>query len=302
MSKIAIIHPWDRAKWSEPLMWDGLHAALKLVGEKHQVDWFLQGDEPDDSYDWIMPWGVGSLPFNDTIERFSGRKALICAGHPQDTKNMEKFDAVFVESPAVYRELLPFCKRVEIAFGTDTDFFYPDPISYYCNVCRVGRDKRIFDVFYPATFSDNWKRQQLFAEASRGYKAMACGLLQPDGVEGYKKCIENGVYVMEGLIPTRLIAELYRQSRVCVITSWHGSERSALEALSSNLPLVITRDNDLTCSLVGEKAIVVDPTPEDIKRGIEIALSETVTDNRSWVLDNYSHHKYAEKLLEVIES
>ena len=192
--KIAIVHPWDRSKWSEPLMWDGLHGALKLVGQKHQVDWFLQGDEPDDSYDWIIPWGVMSLPFNKTIEKFKGRKAIFCAGHPSDIENIEKFDHVFVESPAVYKEMMPFAKSISIAFGTDTDFFKPSD------------EPKMFDAFYPATFSDNWKRQALFAEAVKGYRAMACGLVQPDGVEGYRNCLDNGVYVMAVLIPTALIA------------------------------------------------------------------------------------------------
>lgn len=272
-------------------MWDGLHGALKLIGQKHQVDWFLQGDEPDDSYDWIMPWGVGSIPFNNTIEKFKAKKALICAGHPQDTANMEKFDAVFVESPAVYKELAPFCKRIEIAFGTDTDFFHP----------KQDEDE-MFDVFYPATFSDNWKRQELFAQAAKGLRAMACGVIQPDGVNGYRSCIDNDVYVMAGLIPTQIISELYRMSKVCVITSWHGSERSALEALASNIPLVLTRDNTLTASLVEGKAIIVDPNPISIRQGIDIALRKTEFNARDWVLSNYSHHKYAEKILEVIEN
>ncbi len=288
--KIAIVHPWDRAKWSEPLMWDGLHGALKEISKKHQVDWFLQGDEPDDSYDWIIPWGVMSIPFNKTIEKFKARKAIFCAGHPQDIDNIDKFEHIFVESPYVYREMLPFAKSISIAFGTDTEFFKPT------------NDQKMFDVFYPATFSDNWKRQALFAEAAKGYRACAAGMIQPDGVESYKKCMENGVYVIAGLIPTKLIAQLYNLSKVIVITSWHGSERSALEALSTNIPLVITRDNELACSLVKDHAIIVEPNPEAIRKGIELALAKKSVNTREFILEKYSHYKYAEEIFKVIES
>ena len=229
-----------------------------------------------------------SIPFNKTIEKFKGRKAMFCAGHPQDIENIDKFDHIFVESPYVYKEMFPFAKSISIAFGTDTDFFKPSD------------ETKMFDVFYPATFSDNWKRQELFAEAAKGYRAMACGLVQPDGVEGYKKCIENGVYVMAGLIPTKIIANLYNMSRVVVITSWHGSERSALEALASNVPLVITSDNELACSLVKDQAIIVDPNVVTIRRGINMALRKTVN-TRDWIENKYSHIKYAEKILEVLE-
>ena len=285
--RIAIIHPWDRAKWNEPLMWDGLHGALKLVGEKHQVDWFLQSDEPDDSYDWIIPWGVMSIPFNNTIEKFKGRKAIFCAGHPQDIANIEKFEAIFVESPAVQEQMSKHHKNVTIAFGTDTDFFQP------------REEKKIFDAFYPATFSDNWKRQQLFAEAV-GNRGMACGMLQPDGAVGFEACKKNGTYTMEGLIPTRLIADLYNMSKTVIITSWHGSERSTLEAMACNVPLVLVSDNDLACSLVNEEVIIVKPDVDSIRGGFERALRQEVS-TRDYILENYSHVQYAEKILEVIE-
>ena len=89
--------------------------------------------------------------------------------------------------------------RVILAFGTDTDFFN--------SLVPFGQqpEPKMFDAFYPATFSDNWKRQQLFAEALKDYRGLACGVLQPDGIEGYKLCKENGIYTMIGLVPTILI-------------------------------------------------------------------------------------------------
>lgn len=281
--KIAIIHPNEKAKWSEAVTWDGLHAALEIVGKTHQVDWFLAEDRPDDSYDWILPWGVGSEPFNDTIEKYKGRKALLCAGHPQDTKNFEKFEAIFVESPAVAKQILH--PKVVLAFGTDTTLF------------REVDEKKLFDVFYPATFSP-WKRQDLFSEATEGLKALTCGVVQPDGVDLARECDLRG-YSMQGLVPTLVVAKLYNMSKCVCITGWHGSERTALEAMASNTPLVIVKDNKLACSLTTDEVIKVDPEPSAIREGINQAIRKTVN-TRDHVLLNYSEREYAKKILEVI--
>lgn len=285
MARIAIVHPNERAKWSEPVTWDGLHAALKIVAQKHQVDWFLAGDMPDNTYDWIIPWGVGSEPFNNTIEKYKGRKALLCAGHPQDTANFEKFEAIFVESPAVAKQILH--PKVIIAFGTDIEFFKPTD------------EKKMFDVFYPATYSP-WKRQDLLARASDRLKVLTCGVVQPDGAYIYGACQTMG-YTLSGLVPTALIAKLYNMSRVVCITAWHGSERTVLEAMSTNIPLVITKDNELACSLTPESVVKVDPNPQAIREAIELALVSKVN-TRDYVLKNYSEKIYAQKILEVIES
>ena len=186
--------------------------------------------------------------------------------------------------------MLPFCKSISIAFGVDTDFFKPDP-----------QEQKIFDVSYIATWSEGWKRQALFGEATKGLRACAVGSLQPDGLGGLQKCNENGVYTLVGLLPAQLVSKLYQMSRVCAITSWHGSERSMLESLSCNVPLVLTKDNELGVSLVGDHAIVVEPNPVAIRAGIEMALKKENVNTRDWVIKNYSAEKYAEKILEVID-
>ena len=284
--KIAFVHPWGEAKRYDPLIWDGLHAALNVVSKFHQVDWFLGGDEPPDAYDWIIPWGVMSIPFNNTIEKYHAKKAIFCAGHPDDITNIEKFDVVFVESGAVYYKMRKYCKRIELAFGTDTGFFKPK------------EEKKIYDAFFPATFSP-WKRQDLFAEAI-GDKGLVCGVVQPDGVDIVRKCVERGTHVLAGLVPTRLVADLYNMSKVCVITSWHGSERTALEAMSSNIPLVVTKDNELVCSLLPKESIQVEPNPEAIRKGFLKALTMKIN-TRDYILDNFSHLLYATKIMETIE-
>ena len=283
--KIAVVWDWVLASWAKPLAHDGLMAAMDLIGMDNQVDWYLDGEYPEDKYDWILPWGVGSIKFNKTIEKYSGRKALLCAGHPQDTDNFNKFEAIFAESPSVYEQIRAKGYRTILAFGTDTEYFKP------------RKRKKIIDAFYPATYSQ-WKRQDLFTEAL-GSRGLTCGTIQPDGVDLYERCLANNTYALAGLMPSRLVAEMYNLARCCVITSWHGSERTLLEAMSSNCPVVITRDNELTCSLANDEVIRVDPTPEGIWNGVQEALEKRVN-TREYIFENYSHNIYAERIKKVL--
>lgn len=287
--KIAVIWEYDKAKWTQPIQHDGLREALSIVEKEFQVDWFLEGKVPDinDGYDFVCPWGVGSMPTCETIDKYiHSKKILICAGHPSDLANIGKFDHVFVESPAVYQQMLPFCKSISVAFGTNTEFFKPDP-----------DEPKILDVFFPATYS-LWKRQDLFGKSVKGLRALTCGTMQPDGVDLYNICNENGVYTQVGLMPSRLVSQLYNMSRVVCITAWHGSERTILEAQATNIPLVLVRDNELGCSLVTDETIIVEPYPNAIRAGIEQALKKTVN-TRKFILEKYSHIKYAEAMLKV---
>lgn len=285
--KIAFVWPWDGAKAVRPLVQDGLMTAMDLIGKKHQVDWFMSGDEPPDEYDWILVWGVSSVPFNFKLRAYKAKKALMCAGHADDTVNLNQFNAVFVESPLIYKQLKPYCRRLVHAFGVDTGFFKPLSIP------------KCIDAVYPATFS-LWKRQNLFAEAV-GRRGLCFGVVQPDGVEDFDYCNQKGTVALGGLMPHSMMNVMYNVSRTCVITSWHGSERTALEAMAVNVPVVVTNDNDLTCSLLNGEGVITDPDPVSIRKAFEKALTMKVN-TRSYILKHYTAEIYAKKILEVIEN
>lgn len=287
--RIAVVWPWKGSKQFKPQIHDGLMSALDLINAmpEYHVDWFLEDDVPDDSYDWIMPWGVSSIQFNYTIDKYKCKKALFCAGHADDTVNLKKFDVVFVESPMILEHLRPHCWRIELAFGVNTDEYKPLDVP------------KMIDAVYPATYS-GWKRQQLFAEALK-HRGMCFGVMQPDGMEYYRHCVHSGTMALVGLMPQQLMNFMYNVSRTCVITSWHGSERTALEALACNLPVVVTNDNVLTCSLLPkEGAIACDPHPDNIRKAFEEALTFTNLKNREYVLSKWTHRHYAEKILAAI--
>lgn len=283
--RLAFVWPWDGAKAVRPLVQDGLMTAMDIIGKEHQVDWFMGGDEPPDNYDWILVWGVSSVPFNYKIDKYHAKKGLMCAGHAQDTVNLHKFNCVFVESPLIFKQLRPLCRRLVLAFGVDVNFFKPLDIPKY------------IEAVYPATFSA-WKRQHLFAEAL-GPRGVAFGVIQPDGIEHYNYCASKQTATLGGLMPQSLMNIMYNVSKTCVITSWHGSERTVLEAMACNVPVVLTDDNVLACSLLEDRGFITSPEPVKIREAFEQALKAKVN-TRDFILQNYTSDIYARKILEVI--
>ena len=105
---------------------------------------------------------------------------------------------------------------------------------------------------------------------------------------------------MGGLVPTFVVASLYNASKTAVVTSWHGSERTLLEAMASNIPVVLTRDNVLAASLASDEVILVDPNPMAIRAGFMEALEKKVN-TRQYIIDKGLTHKdYARRILETI--
>jgi len=287
MAKIAVVWPWKLSKWAKPLVRDGLIAAIDdIIAKEHEVTWYLGGDEPKDKYDWIFVWGVSSVEFNFKLDKYHAKKGLFCAGHAEDIVNLKKFDVVFVESPAILDHLRPHCWKTVLAFGTDTDFFKPIDIPKH------------IDALYPATWSA-WKRQQLFGLAVKE-RGLAFGVMQVDGSKYYDTCLRNGTASLAGLMPTCLMPILYNSARTVVLTSWHGSERTALEAMACNVPVVITEDNVLTASLVPDEfGVKCSPEPIEIRKAFKKALKMKIN-SRDYILDGWSHRDYADKILKEI--
>jgi len=139
---------------------------------------------------------------------------------------------------------------------------------------------RDIEYFYPATFSP-WKRQS--AIAYLGNKLVCVGTVQPDGIKEYETCKQSGVQIMEGYFPPENIRECYARAKHIPIPAIHGSERTVLEAMSMNILPTVNPENKRTISYI----------EEFIRSGCFTP--------REFVLKNYSHKTYADKILEAIE-
>ena len=269
--KIAFIWNFSAAKEIYDYWRDGLRAAIEVIGETHDVDIWLGEDYKaiDEAYDAYIIWGDSNERTIDFFVGKKGKKTLILTTMPQDFENLKKYDVIYCESTPVYEAVKAQGLRAIKAFGTDTDFFTPDP--------SVKKD---IEYFYPATFSP-WKLQRDIAHL--GNKLWCVGTVQADGQEDLQACLKNGVHVAQGYFKVEHIRQLYRRTKNVIIPAIHGSERTVLEAMSCDiLPFVTNEENIKAKSYIKEY------------------LDSELESPREFVLKNYSHRIYAENIMKGI--
>lgn len=272
--KIAFVWYWERASEIMPLWRDGLRRALEIIGETHDMHWFLDKTVPlpEDGYDIILLWSDDGCEFIKELPKYSAKKGLFLTTNPHNPGNLLAFDAIFCESTPVLQEVRNLGGRGFKAFGTDTDFFSPAPARMKC--------KKDIEYFYPATFSP-WKRQSEIANL--GEKLLCVGTIQPDGEAEYKACVDNKVKCEVGYFPAETIQSYYRKTHKIIIPAIHGSERTVLEAMSNN--------------------ILPDVAVENVKANSYILeyLESKLETPREFVVKNYSSHKYADTVMEALK-
>lgn len=274
--KIAIVWWFDKAEQVYPNWRDGHRAAFEEIAKKHEVDLILGKRLPDYQPDFLLFWDDSHSPVFDYLDNYNCRKGICLTTDPWNMGNLRRLDVVFVESDPIYEKVRREGIRTIKAFGTDTDFFTPDP--------SVKKD---IEYFYPATFSP-WKRQSELAHL--GSKLLCVGTVQPDGVREFVTCKKAGVRVEEGYFPAEKILEYYRRTKNISIPAVHGSERTVLEAMSCDiLPMVTSDQNVRTKSYVEEYFF---------QKGTRSAADFSP---RDFILQNYSHKKFAQQLLKGIE-
>lgn len=243
---------------------DGLRAAIDLIAKKHEVNWFLDRDVPEDEYDAIILWDDSNSGFFKAFPSYHAKKLLCLTTDPVNWENLSMLNAIFCESEPIKEAVRARGLHAIKAFGTDTDFYKP------------SKAKKDIDFFYPATFSP-WKRQSEIAYL--GKQLWCIGTCQPDGVAELAECTKNGVHVENGYFPARKILSYYQRSKCVIIPAIHGSERTVLEAMACDIkPIVTHPENIRTSSYVKE-------------------LDESGLSPREFVMARYSHYKYAEQIL-----
>lgn len=267
---LAFLWWWNRAGEIYPFWRDGLRSALETIGINNQVDIFLGEKMPDREFDAYLLWGDSNCAAIDKLSTYKGKKGIILTTNPQNIENLKKLDVVFCESAPVYEEVRKHGIRAVRAFGTDTDFFTPDD--------KVKKD---IEYFYPATFSP-WKLQRDIAYL--GDKLWCVGTVQPDGGYDLGRCEATGVHIAKGYFKVEHIRDLYRRAKKVIIPAIHGSERTVLEAMSSDiLPDVTNPQNIRTRSYI-----------EEFKQS-------GLKSPREFAVKNYSHIKYAKDIIKGYE-
>lgn len=302
--KLYVLWDWN-PELSQTITWkDGLAAALKLLRERHDVTINVPGpdgtidhpyfpirvvsdivaDVEDIQPDAILIWGDMTRPHTPLLAPLGIPMAICFAGGEALGDNHVFYDHIFVESQVYLDTFKKAMLPCSIAFGTNTELFKP------------VEQPKVFDTIFPATFAA-WKRHDLYAKAVQGKKALACGYMYTSHEqECWQVCLDNGVVVLPH-VSADVLHRLYAASEVCVVTSSSagGSQRTVLEALAMNLPVIVT-DSD---KFDYDHLTRVEPTIEAVRGAIETVKQ---TNTRDYVLQNWSEHNYADALEKGLQS
>jgi len=301
--RIAICHDWP-VHYEQEYTWrDGLAAAIRELAKRHEVKFWVEGKKSliEHPYfpihvsqnirdevkaykpDVILMWGDLTRPNAEPLSTLGRPMALCFAGGAASGPTLPHFDHIFVESQVYFDRFSAAGRSVSRAFGTNTELFTP-----------MDSHKH-FDAIFPATFAA-WKRHNIYAEAVRGLPACAVGYMIPNHEEFCWKACEAAQVLTLPHVSAETLHRLMGASKTCVITSHEtgGSQRTVLEALSMNLPVIVMEDSDKTSEYVRQAGgYIVPPKPDLIREAILNAEPQTT---RQWVLDNYSEYKYAADL------
>ena len=312
--KILFVHDWVVDPTQLVTWQDGLAGALRELGKRHVVDivTYVEGASgevyrnpeglniraftliedvvryaAEGEYDVILMWGDCTRPTAWPIKKLGIPMALCFAGGHQFSDTTKAFDHFFVESKVYGDRFREMGHSVSTAFGTNTELFKPIP-----------EQPKVFDVCFPATFA-LWKRHDLFAQAVRGKRAVACGYIYTTHERDcWQTCQTNGVLVLPH-VSAQVLQRIYAGSRACLITSRSdgGSQRTVLEAMAMNLPVVVMQDSDKTSEYVldHDGRWVSAPDEGHIKVALEEAMVSTVN-SRDYIMSKWSEYCYADAL------
>ncbi len=262
--KICFVWWFDKAPQVYDNWRDGLRSAIEVLEKEHTVSWIIGKEYPEDIYDVILFWDDSNSSFFDKIDTYHAKKGLFLTTNPQNFDNLRKLDVVYCESEPIYDAVRAQGIHAVRAFGTDTDFFKPNPLV-----------KKYTEYFYPATFSP-WKRQRTIAHY--GYKLLCVGTVQPDGLLELADCRKNDVEVKIGYFPAEKIRDYYQRSKKVLVPAIHGSERTVLEAMACGIKPEVNPENVRAYSYITE-------------------LDASGLTPREFVVKNYSHTKYAADIM-----
>lgn len=331
--KFRLAFVWD---WTSPVdqikTWkDGLAAALQVISNKSDIELTVytlskdveQGIKLKHDYfsvvvhnsvdnmlhaiiNWdpkfVLCWGDITRPsFPELTKQFAC--GLCLAGGEIRSDVLKKFRVIFVENEVYYEEVKKHGFNVHIAFGTNTKLFKPNE-----------KMMRSWALTFPASYS-SWKRHHIFIntcnvlrKASNNdgrLRFLTSGIACEQNIKNV--CIEHGINALD-YISSDILVDIYNSSHIILVPSASngGSQRTVLEAMACNTPIIVMSDSD-KCSEFLRKAhkkdnICVPDHNKIAERVIQILAQGKRETTREWVLQNYSEEIYANKMYHEIKN
>lgn len=288
--------PIDIVAWD-----DGLHMALRVMKIKYGVEFYpVCTDDTKQIYevietvkpDFVLCWGSLDRPSFGGINQFDIPTFLCFAGGSVKHGNRDNFEAIFVENDKYVEEFeAEGYDGVLKAFGVNDATFIP-----------TIQMQPHFEAIYPATFIDH-KRHELFAGAV-GNKGLAVGSMHEEFRHCINYCLEKGTMVLPK-VAYETLPYLIAQSQSVVITAKEngGSQRTVLEAMSMNKPVIVTSDNTRCVEYIKESGVglIAEPNIESIKDAIKRRGSAKAEFGRKFIESKYTATHYANAMFDRIK-
>lgn len=320
--RISVIHDWTPDLAQEMSWKDGLAAAIRILSQRYEVKFFTCGTTefvlPHEYFpifvtpsgemmkrrvqefnpDVILFWSDMTREHIPILKELGKPMAVCFAGGQPFGPYWALFEHIFTESQSY---LMAFQNRgfgaqVSTAFGTNTRLFDP------AHPMARGQFK-IFDVCFPATYCD-WKRHKLFADAVRGMSVVTAGYMYADHETYCWEAAQGAGALALPHVSAETLRAIYASSKTCVITSHStgGSQRTVLEAMAMNVPLVVMADSDKTSEYVIDagEGVVVEPEPNAIRAAID-EMKHRCVNTRDYVLAKWSEQHYADSIIQGLE-
>lgn len=314
--KIVFLWDWDNDLHQMSTWKDGLAAAIRILASRHELKFFTCGKMdfvfPHEFFDIhvvrsgepmveavkafnpdvILHWADATRAHAEPLKALGKPMALCFAGGNPFGPTWHLFDHIFVESNSYLMQYQNVGGlSVSTAFGTNTKLF--DPAH-----AQVKNQAKIFDTCFPSTYCD-WKRHRLFADAVKGYSSVCAGFKYDDHETYCWEAADAAGALSLPHVSPEALRQIYAASRTCVITShWTGgSQRTVLEAMAMNLPLITMSDSDKTSEylLDAGEGLVVSPDPAAIREAIAESLHKTVS-TRDYIMSKWSEVHYADAI------
>lgn len=312
--KLAFLLDWEMHEGSQlATAEDGMWEAIRLISLEWEVKVYVLGKtgvfphkyypiytEPtseemakrivDDAPDAILVWGDFTRPTIPHLIASGIPVALaftggIGLGTPPNVK------LFFVESASYYAWMKSRGLNVMTAFGVNDRLFKPI------------KQPKIFDAIFPATFAD-WKRHGIFANAVKGLRSFCFGYMYHDHEVHCWQYPQSKDVMIAPHLSHEATAYVMNAAKCVVVTSntHGGSQRTVLEAMACDIPVIVMSDSDKTTEYVLESGAGVIVEPDENKIRAVIDNLPELKSGREYIESRWSSRHYADSLKEGILS